>query len=356
MTDPAVNYPTSLDSNTTLYLTTNGTDYPQDVHHNALKNAVLALEAKVGITNSAVSTSLDYAVNNKLAKIRIVGGAAFPTIAAALADLPTEGGIVFVPQGTYTLTASLTPAVNNVCILGAGRSTIITTADNDLALITASSKTGLVFSNLRLQGANVAGTGDGILLTGCQNCIIDRIWTTQNGRDGIRLYQSSENIVQAVFALSNLGDGVHLAGDGGGNADYNLITTSISRGNTGNGIEVAGGANANQNLLLSNMVRANTAANIVDGGTSTRIRQCEGWVNENSGTGTIPNAGTSVLVTHGLSATPALQNIRITLGENPSNTPGAIWVDTIGATQFKVNCENDPGASNLDFGWYALIP
>ena len=45
----------------------------------------------------------------------------------------------------------------------------------------------------------------------------------------------------------------------------------------------------------------------------------------------------------------------VTLAENPTNTPGAIWVDTITSTQFNVNCENDPGASNLDFGWRAVV-
>lgn len=74
---------------------------------------------------------------------------------------------------------------------------------------------------------------------------------------------------------------------------------------------------------------------------------------ENSGTGTINNASTSAVITHNLLFTPTAAEITITLTENPTNTPGAIWVDTIGATQFTVNCENDPGASNLDFSWSA---
>jgi len=70
-----------------------------------------------------------------------------------------------------------------------------------------------------------------------------------------------------------------------------------------------------------------------------------------SGTGSITSGGTTDVITHGLGLTPNVEDITITLNENPSNTPGAIWVDTIGATQFTVNCENNPGASNLDFGW-----
>lgn len=69
------------------------------------------------------------------------------------------------------------------------------------------------------------------------------------------------------------------------------------------------------------------------------------------GTGTINSGSTSATVTHGCGFTPTLSQICITLGENPTNDPGIIWVDTIGATTFKVNCRADPGASNLDFGW-----
>jgi len=70
-----------------------------------------------------------------------------------------------------------------------------------------------------------------------------------------------------------------------------------------------------------------------------------------SGTGTIASGTTSKVITHGLGFTPDPQDITITLIENPTNTPGAIWVDSIGDTTFTVNCENDPGASNLDFAW-----
>jgi len=80
-----------------------------------------------------------------------------------------------------------------------------------------------------------------------------------------------------------------------------------------------------------------------------------GHVTENSGTGSIVNGQTTDVITHGLAVTPTVDDIAITLAENPTNTPGAIWVDTIGATTFKVNCENDPGATGLDFGWKAIV-
>ena len=69
------------------------------------------------------------------------------------------------------------------------------------------------------------------------------------------------------------------------------------------------------------------------------------------GTGSILNGTTSIVITHNQGFAYPLGCILITLGENPTNTPGAIWVDTITTNAFTVNCENDPGASNLDFGW-----
>jgi len=72
---------------------------------------------------------------------------------------------------------------------------------------------------------------------------------------------------------------------------------------------------------------------------------------KNSGSDTIANGTTSKVVAHGLLVTPSAEHFSIIGKENPTNDVGTIWVDTIGATNFTVNVENDPGASNWDFGW-----
>lgn len=86
-----------------------------------------------------------------------------------------------------------------------------------------------------------------------------------------------------------------------------------------------------------------------------KFRNCTDVTTRNRGTATITSGGTSIAVTHGIDAynkaSPALGDINIVAGENPTNAPGHIWVDTITATQFTINCAADPGASNLDFGW-----
>jgi hypothetical protein len=80
-----------------------------------------------------------------------------------------------------------------------------------------------------------------------------------------------------------------------------------------------------------------------------------GWVARNRGNGTITSGNTSVVITHGLSGTPVGAEISINPNGNPTNDPGNIWVDTIGATQFTVNVRNDPGVSGFGFGWTAEL-
>lgn len=58
----ATNFPTSLDSlsNPTSSTAMNAVGFEHDVQHANVNDAIEALEAKVGINSSAVTTSLDY--------------------------------------------------------------------------------------------------------------------------------------------------------------------------------------------------------------------------------------------------------------------------------------------------------
>ena len=58
-----VNFPINLDTDTELYLVTDGVDDVLSAHHNALKDAVKNIEEKVGIDSSAVVTTIDYILN-----------------------------------------------------------------------------------------------------------------------------------------------------------------------------------------------------------------------------------------------------------------------------------------------------
>ena len=72
-----------------------------------------------------------------------------------------------------------------------------------------------------------------------------------------------------------------------------------------------------------------------------------------SGTATVASGATTIVVTHGLARTP--DHVYISPRENPTNAVAFWWVDTIGATQFTINVNANPGASGLDFDWRAIV-
>lgn len=56
----AINYPTSLDDDTSLYTVVDNTNDVLAAHHNILRDAVKALESKVGVDSSSANTTIDY--------------------------------------------------------------------------------------------------------------------------------------------------------------------------------------------------------------------------------------------------------------------------------------------------------
>ena len=95
----ASTFPTSIQSLTNVQ---DGVDYPKAADINDLNDTVEALEAKVGIDDSAVSTSIDYIINNKIWPIGSVFTAVVATDPATLLGFgiwsQIAGGKVLVGQ------------------------------------------------------------------------------------------------------------------------------------------------------------------------------------------------------------------------------------------------------------------
>jgi hypothetical protein len=73
-----------------------------------------------------------------------------------------------------------------------------------------------------------------------------------------------------------------------------------------------------------------------------------------SGTATVANGATTVVVSHGLSVTPVLKDISVTPTNNLGNAT-KFWISTPTATQFTINVNTDPGATTATFVWTASI-
>jgi hypothetical protein len=81
-----------------------------------------------------------------------------------------------------------------------------------------------------------------------------------------------------------------------------------------------------------------------------------GLVMENSGSATIPNGSTSVVVTHGLSRAPLPSEISLTMQGTAANDPGSLYLSAIDGTHFTINSRADPGASGLSVAWRVSHP
>lgn len=117
--------------------------------------------------------------------------------------------------------------------------------------------------------------------------------------------------------------------------------------------------------LFSNVVRARFMGGSVNGNqiapfvvgsgcSDYRFRDTSGIVTAAQGTATVTSAATSVVVTHGLSFTPTVQNIAVT----PTNNLGSstkYWVSTPTSTQFTINATPAPGATTATFAWLAEV-
>jgi parallel beta-helix repeat protein len=140
-----------------------------------------------------------------------------------------------------------------------------------------------------------------------------------------------------------------------GTCNNNLISGNRCYDDQSVKTQLYGIADSDNNTIVNNDLTGNKNGAITTPGASSIIRNNKGYVTENSGTATINSGSTSITVSHGLSATPTLDDISVVLGENPTNDPGNIWVSSITSTQFTINCRNNPGASNLDLAWKAVI-
>lgn len=198
-----------------------------------------------------------------------------------------------------------------------------------------------------IQGAGGVNSNDGLYVDGDKNVMIGNT-IRECTRYGVTV-STDNNLIQGNLIEDNLTRGINLASG----AEYNHILGNQVIDNVDYGIICVAGAN--NNWIMNNRVQDHTTAQISDSGTGNVIRNNSGFVTENSGSSSVDNGQTTKVVAHGLDVTPSAEDFTIIGKENPDNDVGTIWVDTIGAANFTVNVENDPGASNWDFGWKVIV-
>jgi len=181
-------------------------------------------------------------------------------IQAAIDALPSEGGIVFLHIGNYTLASTININKSNVNLQGIWKASKIT-SDQNINLINVKDCDYITISNLWLYGSG-SGAGNGIYANNVnyltiQNCIIEHNGEQQpgyslqssgigldsschysqilnniirsNGNTGIFLYQNNDySIIKNNYISGNSKWGIHVWSAN----DYTIISENIITGQT----------------------------------------------------------------------------------------------------------------------------
>jgi parallel beta-helix repeat protein len=293
-----------------------------------------------------------YAENGKTGFVEYSGSDASSVIQAALNSLGSNGGIIWIREGTYVITSTIR-VPGNVTLRGTGFATKLILADSADQEVIANKHTedyvdsNIVISNLQIDGNGAKQTPGAQVSTiffsrvsrsRVENCWIHGVAPGSTNAGVYALYSSYltvrgnviyDNSYAGVFLASGtnaiiVGNvfyhnhrGVYLAGHLNGvvkgnqivsgdegvrlymSASSNLIEGNSIRDNSEEGIVITHRKGVN-NLIIGNSL-VNNVVQILDNGTSTIIRHNEGYRTENYGVVSVVN-GSYVL--HGLVATP----------------------------------------------------
>lgn len=194
-------------------------------------------------------------------------------INAAIDDLPTSGGIVFIPPGTYLLEEALVPAgsggtLDYVAIIGAGYGTTLKLKDSTVSsAIDTTGCANVMIANLRIDGNLENQPGDilapAIDFVDTTQSIVQNVWITNWSSVAIRFGQTSTT-TQSMSTVFNCritncaSDGIQFYVDRFGptpNLKQSLIVGNLIERCQGNGItlkQCRGQAAITQNMMFRN--------------------------------------------------------------------------------------------------------
>lgn len=167
----------------------------------------------------------------------------YPSIQAAINDLSSGGGMVYIPAGTYAISSPLS-VPSNTTLVGAGYRTIIRVADgaNIHAIINddpAMGNTNILITNLQIDGNKGTQTNttiDGINFVNVTYSRIEGCWIHDTAQRGVDFWYCDYNIITENQFWDTDRAGVSLEA---GNL-YNTISENIVLNAQGNGLSAGG--------------------------------------------------------------------------------------------------------------------
>lgn len=147
-------------------------------------NTTQSLGGSAATWNAVFNT----ASTSNLNSVLVVDGVNFTSIQAAISALPSGGGTVFLPAGTYTLASAITFPNTGISLVGVGvGATIINTALTSGQLFTINNHDNCRIADLQINQTDVTGGGGAILISGSQQSVVERVIINGKFSAGITL-------------------------------------------------------------------------------------------------------------------------------------------------------------------------
>ena len=180
--------------------------------------------------------------------VALDGSGDFDNIQEAIDALSSNGGVIYIKEGVYTITGFIKINVNNTSLIGTGKATKIQTSGNHV-MISANTLSGIFLSKLYLYGNGIGLNNVGIHLENCSNSCITNCWIENCGESGIWLESSGdENYILNNWVKSGNQNGITVE-----SSDYTNISNNFCLSNKSHGISI----NANNCIIQGNICKDN---------------------------------------------------------------------------------------------------
>lgn len=210
------------------------------------------------------------------------GSGHYTDIQDGIDALPAGGGVVFIKEGTYTITASIDIDKNNTTLRGTGRGTIILTGLNIPMIINSGGVNYSLIESLLITGAGAGNAlNHGIKLVGDNRAFINQCWIEDCGGDGINIDANWDTNISGNSFKDCQGNGINAVDLIGGVIANNTFDTMVTDGIRltdpsevvidGNLIFLAGGIGINLITAVWQPQRTTINGNIIETGDDDGI-------------------------------------------------------------------------------------
>ena len=193
--------------------------------------------------------------------VALDGSGDFEDIQSAINDLPSSGGVVYVKEGTYNITSTISIMKNNISLIGAGNSTKLYLITDNIPVIQvgdgSTSLEGISIENLQIDGnSNLEGANTGIYFYGNSSakislCTVSSCYIHHLGSLGIEIVYLDYSLFFSNLIENNSDASMYVL-----NSTYNLFS-----GNQFN-FDFYLKSSSSYNSLISNIFASGSSAAI----------------------------------------------------------------------------------------------